>query len=156
MVRVLSRDGTHHSEGITLLRRMILSRGLPYSHAMKNRIRQLLTIFDQPETCDRLCQVSGGHVRNLLVMLYGCLQKQDPPIERDTLEDVILTQRDSMIRAIDTHEWKLLHNVKDKKAVVGEAEYQTLLKSLFVFEYRDEKGTWFGLNPILAEAEQFQ
>jgi len=28
------------------------------------------------------------------------------------------------------------------------------LKSLLIFEYRDEQGIWFGLNPILAQATQ--
>ena len=29
------------------------------------------------------------NVRNLLVLLYGCLQKQNAPIDRNTLEEVI-------------------------------------------------------------------
>ncbi len=88
------------------------------------------------------------------MLLYGCLQKQDPPIDRDTLEEVIGVQRDSLVRAISANEWDLLRQVKAQRAVVGEEGYQTLLRSLFVFEYRDEDGTWFGLNPILAEAKQ--
>lgn len=44
--------------------------------------------------------------------------------------------------------------VHAQKAVIGEEGYQTLLRSLFVFEYRDENGAWFGLNPILANAPE--
>jgi hypothetical protein len=40
--------------------------------------------------------------------------------------------------------------------VSGEVNYQTLLRSLFVFEYQDQQGRWFGINPVLAEAKQFQ
>jgi hypothetical protein len=47
-----------------------------------------------------------------------------------------------------------LHQAKAQKAVVGEEGYQILLRSLFVFESRDDQGVWFGLNPILAEASQ--
>jgi hypothetical protein len=155
MVRVQSRDGTLCGEGLTLLRQMILARAFPDLPA-EERLQSLTHVFDDPTTCDRLCLVSGGHVRNLLVLLYGCLQKQDPPIDRDTLEDVIGIQRDSLVRAISADEWELLRQVKAQKAVVGEESYQTLLRSLFVFEYRDEVGTWFGLNPILAEAEQLR
>lgn len=153
MVRVQSRNGTLYNEGITLLRHMILARAFP-DLPEAERLFHLNDVFDDPATCDRLCIVSGGHVRNLLVLLYGCLQKQDPPIDRDTLEEVIATQRDSLVRAITADEWQLLEEVKAQRAVVGEAGYQTLLRSLFVFEYRDEDGTWFGLNPILAEAKQ--
>jgi hypothetical protein len=153
MVRVQSRNGTLYDEGITLLRHMILARAFP-DLPEAERLFHLTDVFDNPATWDRLCIVSGGHVRNLLVLLYGCLQKQDPPIDRDTLEEVIATQRDSLVRAITADEWQLLQEVKAQRAVVGEAGYQTLLRSLFVFEYRDEDGTWFGLNPILAEAKQ--
>jgi len=40
--------------------------------------------------------------------------------------------------------------------VRGEEEYQTLLRSMFVFEYQDEEGGWFSINPILAEAKRLQ
>lgn len=153
MVRVQNRDGILHPEGIELLRQMILARAFP-DLPQPERAALLSEIFDDVGTCDRLCTVSGGHIRNLLVLLYGCLQKQDPPIQRDTLEEVIAIQRDSLTRAIHTQEWELLHQVKAQKAVVGEEGYQILLRSLFVFEYRDDQGTWFGLNPILAEASQ--
>ncbi|WP_299486202.1 ATP-binding protein [Acaryochloris sp. IP29b_bin.137] len=154
MARVQNRDGIHHSDGIDLLKQLILARAFP-KLSPAERPEYLSEIFDHPETCDRLCLVSGGHIRNLLVLLYGCLQKQDPPLDRDTLEDVISVQRDALVRAIQAQEWELLNQVKAQKAVVGEEGYHTLLRSLFVFEYRDEKGTWFGLNPILAEAQQF-
>ncbi|MGB8698664.1 MAG: ATP-binding protein [Thermosynechococcaceae cyanobacterium] len=153
MVRIQNRDGIRHEDGIALLRQLILARAFPDLPA-PDRDPHLAEIFDAPGTCDRLCTISGGHIRNLLVLLYGCLQKQDPPIDRDTLEDVITLQRDSLIKAIHTQEWELLRQVNAQKAVIGEEGYQILLRSLFVFEYRDEQGTWFGLNPILAEAQQ--
>jgi hypothetical protein len=153
MVCIQNRNGIRHEDSIALLRQMILARAFPHL-SPPDREPLLSEIFDEAGTCDRLCTISGGHIRNLLVLLYGCLQKQDPPITRDTLEDVIMIQRDSLIRAIHANEWDLLRQVNDQKAVIGEDSYQTLLRSLFVFEYRDEQGSWFGLNPILAEANQ--
>ena len=155
MVRVQNRDGIRHEEGIALLRQMILARAFP-TLTPSEREPLIEQIFDHPDTCDRLCTISGGHVRNLLVLLYGCLQKQDPPLSRDTLEEMITLQRDSLLKAIHTEEWELLRQVNAQKAVIGEEGYQVLLRSLFVFEYRDEQGTWFGLNPILAEASQLK
>jgi hypothetical protein len=40
--------------------------------------------------------------------------------------------------------------------VRGEAGYQTLLRSMFVFEYRYREENWFDINPILAEAKELQ
>jgi hypothetical protein len=157
MVRIQNRNGVLNNPGILLLYQMILARAFPHLSATERTQGQYLAeIFDDPATCHRLCTVSGGHVRNLLILLYGCLQKQDAPIDRATLEEVIATQRDSLVRAINAEEWKLLQQVKAQKALVGEAGYQILLRSLFVFEYLDEEGSWFGLNPILAEARQLR
>jgi hypothetical protein len=155
MVRVQSRDGSECEEGTALLKQMVLARGFPEVKPQQ-RLELITELFDAPETLDRLCCVSGGHPRNLLGLLYSCLQQQDPPFSRDCLEDVIRRQRDSLIRAVDDQEWELLRQVAQKRMVRGEDEYQTLLRSLFVFEYQDEQGGWFSLNPILAEAQQLQ
>ena len=113
-------------------------------------------VFDSPETLDRLCRISGGHVRNLLGLLYSCLQQADPPFERDSLETVIREHRDYLISSITDDEWELLFNLVSGQNVSGDEEYQTLLRSMFVYEYRDREGSWFGLNPALAEAKKYQ
>jgi hypothetical protein len=53
--------------------------------------------------------------------------------------------------AITPDEWELLQQVEQDKTVRGEDGYQVLLRSLFVFEYRDQQGCWFDINPILAD-----
>ena len=122
----------------------------------QQRLSLIPEIFDSPETLDRLCRVSGGHVRNLLVILYSCLQKDDPPLSRKCLEDVIRRERDALVRGVTDDEWELLLQVAQQQVVRGEEEYQTLLRSMFVFEYQDEEGGWFSINPILAEAKRLQ
>ncbi|MBD1841027.1 AAA family ATPase [Coleofasciculus sp. FACHB-64] len=155
MVRVRSRDGSECQEGMPLLRQMVLARAFPNTEPQQ-RLSLISEIFDTPETLDRLCRVSGGHVRNLLVLLYSCLQKEDPPISRQCLEDVIRRERDSLVRAVTDDEWTLLSEVAKQQLVKGEAEYKTMLRSMFVFEYQDAEGGWFSINPILAEAKQLQ
>jgi AAA ATPase domain len=155
MVRVRERDGSLCSEGITLLRQMILARAFPNVDS-EQRISLISEVFDAPETLDYLCQVSGGHVRNLLVLLNTCIKKDDPPFSRDLVERVINQRRSELSKAITTHEWALLRLVAQQKTVRGEEEYQTLLRSLFVFEYRDADESWFDINPILAGAKELQ
>jgi hypothetical protein len=155
MVPVFSRDGQDHPGGIALLRQMILARAFPDATA-EERLASVTKVFDSLDTLDRLCKISGGHVRSLLGMLYACLQEQDPPISRPILEMVIRQERDSLLLAIDNHEWELLFQVVREQKVKGDHEYQTLLQSLFVFEYQDEQGSWFGLNPLLFETQKYQ
>lgn len=155
MVRVKQRDGRDCEDGLGLMRQMVLARAFPDLES-EQRLSLILKVFESPEILDRLCQVSGGHPRNLLGLLYGCLQKEDPPFSRSCLEDVIRSGRDALVRAVTDDEWELLLQVSQQKMVKGEDEYKTLLRSMFVFEYQDEQGGWFSINPILAEAKQLK
>lgn len=155
MVPVQLRDGTECTKGMDLLRQMVLARAFPEA-GEEQRLSLISKVFDAPETLDRLCRVSGGHVRNLLQLLYSCLQKEDPPFSRDTLETVIMQRRHQLTLAIDDDEWELLRQVTKNKTVSGEVRYQTLLRSLWVFEYRFADDYWFDINPILAEAKELK
>jgi len=155
MVPVQLRNGEQCVEGMALLRQMVLARAFPDAQP-EERLGYVTEVFDSLETLDRLCQISGGHVRNLLGMLFGCLREEDPPISRSVLERVIRRERDGLLLAIDDQEWQLLFQVVQEQRVKGDREYQTLLRSLFVFEYLDDQGSWFYLNPLLLETEKYK
>lgn len=153
MVRVRQRSGCDYEPGMSLLRQLVLARAFP-DIAWNNRFSLVTELFDRSDTLDRLCRVSGGHIRNLLGLLYSCLQRQDPPFSQTCLEAVIKDYRDDLLLAIDDQEWELLFQVVEQQTVRGETEYQRLLRSMFVFEYRDPKGRWFGISPALAESDK--
>ncbi len=155
MVPVQNRKGEEHSQGMGLLRQLVLARAFPDLDP-ETRLTQISTIFDHPDTLDRLCRVSGGHIRNLLGLLFTCLRHDDPPISRECVESVIGAYRDDILLAVEDHEWDLILEVVKKQDLSGEQDYQILLRSMFVFEYRDEQGRWFGINPALAETEKFK
>ncbi|TAD98560.1 MAG: ATP-binding protein [Oscillatoriales cyanobacterium] len=155
MVPVQIRSGQDHSEGMALLRQLVLARAFP-KVAPSQRLDLISKVFDSPETLDRLCRISGGHVRNLLMLLYSCLQHEDPPFTRECLESVIQEYRDDLLGAVNDTEWELLFQVVNRQTVTGEEESQILLRSMFVFEYRDPEGRWFGINPALAETRKYK
>lgn len=155
MVRVQLRNGGDCPEGMALLKQLVLARAFPEFDA-KTRLTLITEVFDSWETLDRLCRISGGHVRNLLGLLYSCLQREDPPISRECLDTVITRNRDDLVLAIDDQEWEWLFQVVQLSSIRGELEYQTLLRSMFVYEYRDAVGRWFGINPALAETEKYK
>jgi hypothetical protein len=155
MVPVCARDGSSYETGMALLRQMVLARAFPLV-PVQQRLEMISEVFDSPQTLDRVCQVSGGHVRNLLGLIYGCLQKDDPPISSLCLESVIKETRDELTGAITDEEWELLFRAVQQQNVMGDEDYEMLLHSMFLFEYRDQLGRWYSINPILAEAERFQ
>ena len=152
MVPVQLRSGSECKEGMTLLQQMILARAFPDMDAIK-RLDLITEIFDKADTLERLCRVSGGHVRNLLMLLSRCIEQDDPPLSRDCIERVIRQRHNELTLAITEDEGEFLREVAQQKSLRGEEKYQTLVRDMFVFEYRDSDGSWFDINPILAEAQ---
>ena len=155
MVPVVRRDGTTHQEGMALLRQMILSRVMPDS-SESDRLKSVTEVFDSITTLDRLCFASGGHVRNIMRLLNDALRKQRGlPVTLEVLEDTIRKRRNELVLSIDDQEWNLLRQVNATKKVVGDTGYQTLIRSMYVYEYQDEDGSWFEVNPVLVTAQEF-
>jgi hypothetical protein len=156
MVPVQLKDGSDCLEGMALLRQMVLARAFPDVNPY-HRLDFIAEVFDSPETLDKLCRGSGGHVRNLLGLLYSCLQKKNPPISLNCVERVIRERRNKLVLGIKPQEWELLRQVRECKTVQQEPEYQILLRNMLVFEYRnDDEAPWFDVNPVLAEAKELQ
>ena len=80
-------------------------------------------------------------------------------IFEQTLPNIPQTKKkmgNEMSLAISAEEWQLLRHVKETKEVSDDLGYQKLIRSRFVFEYRDKGELWFDVNPILAESEKLQ
>jgi hypothetical protein len=138
------------------LRQLVLARAMaPQPEA--ERLAHIPELFDHEASLDRLCTVSGGHVRDLLRLLNGWVRKgRNFPLGRDKLEEVICARRNEMTLQLSDGEWELLRQVRQRKRVGGDQDYQTLIHSRLVFEYRDQGESWFDVNPILLEAPELQ
>jgi hypothetical protein len=150
MVPARLQDGSECEAGMALLRQIVMARAFPKVNSVQRINSEFVNkVFDSPQTLDRLCQASGGHVRNLFRLMYGCLEQDDPPITSKLVESIISKERNKMVKTITEDEWELIAKVKQDKKVRGESEYQTLIKSQFVFEYEYQGISWFDVNPIL-------
>jgi hypothetical protein len=108
---------------------MVLARAFPDLDEDK-RLDKITEIFDSPQTLDRLCSVSGGHVRDLLRLLNTWIKKgRQLPLSRETLEDVIRSRRNEMTMPISDEEWELLRQVRQRKKVSDDQGYQKLIRS---------------------------
>ena len=183
MVPVKSRDGEVNQEGIELLRKMVLARvpnnklhsdtelitdvaGEQGAGGKGDKVTPLNENFQEdkesdiieqffgsPETLDYLCSMSGGHVRNLLIILRSWINKaRTLPLSREKLEEVLVNQRSEMMAGITKDEWELIRRVQQEKKLAGDDDYDKLIHNRFVFEYRDRKGSWYDINPVLEQA----
>lgn len=155
MVPVMTMDGKRFEPGIELLRQLVLARAFPDLSPWQ-RLARIGELFDTKSSLDRLCCVSGGHVRDLLRLLNNWIQRDRIlPLQGETLEALIRMRRNEMMLQISDDEWKLLRQVKASKRVRGDWEYQALIHSRLVFEYRNQYGeSWFDVNPILSDARE--
>ena len=154
MVCIQLQDGSKYEAGISLLRQMVLARVFPDLDEQE-RLSKIPEIFDSLGTLDRLCYVSGGHVRDLLRLLNTWIEEEmDLPLSRATLEKVIRDNRNAMLITVSDDQWELLRQVRERKTVRGDQGYQTLIRSRLVFEYHEGSESWFAINPVLAEAKE--
>jgi hypothetical protein len=123
----------------------------------EERLANLTQIFESLDSLDHLCRMSGGHVRDLLRILNAWIKKgKSLPLQRSQLDDVIRSYRNEMTMHISDPEWELLRRVRQRKKVSGDDDYQTMIRSRLVFEYRDRGESWFDVNPILLDAKELQ
>ena len=156
MVATQLRDGSECAEGMELVRQLVLARAFPGLNPQQ-RLAKVTEIFDTQETLDYLCRFSGGHVRNVLRIVNDAIMEEDKlPISHNSVKNIIRSYRNERVLAIDEREWELLRQVAKKKKVTGDDGYQTLIRSMFVYEYQDEIGSWFDINPILKDVPELK
>lgn len=154
MTPVRRRDGNELEDAMNLMRQMVMTRAFPDDdkEQLENRIPE---IFGDQETLNRLCRVSGGHPRNLMRLVQGCItRRRTLPLSAQVVEDVIRKERNKSARAVSGEEWALLHEVKKNKDIYDYEKYHELLRNHFVLEYQDEEGSWFDVNPVLADVKE--
>ena len=156
MVPIQFQDGSECEAGMTLLRQMVMARAFPERSAA-DQLGAISQIFDPPSSLDHLCRMSGGHARDLLRILQAWIKKgRTLPLNRPVLDDVLRSYRNEMTLNISDDEWILLRQVHQRKKVSGDDDYQRLIQSRWVFEYRDRGESWFDVNPVLLEATELQ
>lgn len=149
MVQLQNRDGSAAPIGLALMQDIVLARALPQL-APEARRQYIPALFGSVENLERLCQLSGGHVRDLLRLLNDWVRKgRRFPLQRDKLEEAIRSRRNEMILQISDREWEQLREVQRRKWVSDSQGYQTLIHTRLVFEYRHGGESWFDVNPIL-------
>lgn len=156
MVRVKYRDGQDCTEGIDLLKRMVLSRVFP-DLSTAEQLGRVTELFDAEDSLERLCRMSGGHVRDLLKLLASWVEEQmSLPLTRDCLEAVLRKYASEARLPISEVEWEKLRQVQKTQKVSDEEGYEGLIRSRMVFEYCEEDEAWFSVNPLLANAPELQ
>jgi hypothetical protein len=161
MVMVRNRDNTINQVGLSRIEEMIAKR--VYQHSDVSPALALdRDIFDQRETLERLCLMSGGHVRNLLLLVQEAVTRTDRlPIPVRAVQRAITEARNTYRNTVDDDQWMPLAKVAKSKRILNDELHRRLLFNRCILEYRflNDEGEiqcWYDVHPLLQGAEDFK
>jgi len=158
MIMVQNPDGSTNEAGLAKIKELIEKRV-----KQVNPDQSLETgVFDSRETLERLCLMSGGHVRNLLLMMQEAITRtEDLPITAKAAQRAITQARDVYRRTPEEGEWQILAKVSQTQRILNDEQHRNLLFSRCILEYRyyDEEGEmqpWYDVHPLIKGIKQFK
>lgn len=158
MVMVRTPEGEVYQPGLQKIKEVICRR-------VKHVAPELsfdTEVFDSPETLEQLCLMSGGHVRNLLLLTQDAIGRTaNLPISKRAVQRAITQARDTYRRTVNHDQWGLLAEISRTKRVVNDDKYRSLLFNRCLLEYRylDDEGEvqrWCDVHPLIRGIQEFK
>jgi hypothetical protein len=124
--------------------------------------KSIVDLFDTRESLENLCLMSGGHVRNLLLLMKEALKYTTAlPISKKALQRSISELRNTYKNTIYANEWEALVKVYHSKEIVNDKLYRGLLFNRCLLEYRyqetnGETRLWYDIHPLIKGIKEFQ
>jgi hypothetical protein len=157
MIMVRQPTGEPYTKGIDKLKELIDKR---IRHSVPDLT--LEQVFEDTNTVEQVCLISGGHVRNLMLLMKTSLQRSPRlPIAKKAVRRAITELRETYRTAVNEPEWMMLAQVAKTKQMPNQDEYRKLLFNRCILEYRylDEGGeirVWHDVHPLIYGIERFQ
>ncbi|MGK7893850.1 MAG: ATP-binding protein [Xenococcus sp. (in: cyanobacteria)] len=170
MIMVSDRNNQPNERGLQKFRDIIAKRiaqvTLDNDPVIGENLAQNLEteVLDSTETLEKLCLMSGGHVRLLMQMMQKALDWTDElPISQRSVRIAIEEAKDFYRNTIFEHQWEILRKVADAKEIPNhehDKEYSRLLASRCILEYRyyDENyklNRWHDVHPLVKDLDKF-
>jgi hypothetical protein len=150
MVKVVQRNGRDDPAGMSAVRTIVRKR-LEAAHATEGMA------FDSADTLNYLCQMSGGHARNLLILIRStCTGAGTLPLTRHVAEQAVRGMSNDFERALNHPEFfDVLRRIDRRHELPGSEHDQLLLYNLSVLEYLNGDA-WYAVNPAVRVLEKFK
>ena len=159
MIMVRTKEGNIHQPGIDKLTELIEKR----IELFKTDFSLDTEIFDKEKTRVQLCKMSGGHVREMMLLMQTAMDWTDNlPISGQAVQRAITEARNNTYRsAVDNEDWVKLAEVSRSKRVLNDNEYRDLLFRRCLLEYREitsagEIVRWHDVHPLIEGIGEFQ
>ncbi len=156
MLMVKTRDDQPHPPGIERLRQIIHCRlqSVPEAKGFKLETQ----VFENSDTLDKLCAVSGGHVRNLILLMQSAINynQDNLPITAASFQQAVRQLRKTYRDTVNEDQWPLLARVSRTKRILNNDQYRAMLFTRCLLEYWEDGETWHDVHPILRDVAEFK
>ncbi|MEM9245715.1 MAG: ATP-binding protein [Cyanobacteria bacterium P01_F01_bin.153] len=164
MVVMQNRDGSVNDAGLAAFRKVIRRRVASVDGTLAENVGSM--VFESEELLDRLCIVSGGHMRILMQMVQKAVDWSDRlPIQKRAVGRAVSSIRETYVDAINGEDWESLARVHLTKTFLKDARYDRLLGDRCILQYCEEVededgevvlGRWVDVHPTILKIEAFQ
>ncbi|MBD2341103.1 ATP-binding protein [Calothrix sp. FACHB-156] len=119
----------------------------------------IMDMFQSSNDLEELCLMSGGHIRNLILLMKEAIKYADKlPIPTMSVKRAISEVRNTYQNTAYANEWEILGKVHLSKAIENDQEHRGLLFNRCILQYRylDEDGkakSWYDVHPIMWDIE---
>ncbi|WP_026082310.1 ATP-binding protein [Mastigocladopsis repens] len=157
MIMVQTPDNQSYQRGIDKVMEVLQKRISQIDPHLSIR-----NLFEQPEALEKLCLMSGGHVRNLLLLMKEAIKYTDRlPIPNRALQRSISEARNTYRNTVYANEWQALAKVYYSKQIDNDEMHRALLFQRCILEYRylDPEGgikCWYDIHPLIKGITEFQ
>jgi len=148
MLKVRQQDNSEYPPGLEYLRDILASR-------------MDLDLLFTPDAVDYLCRSSGGHPRDLMLLVrYACNYAPRDTWPRPITVEVAHRAQSRLVaeysRMIPEDHFPLLARVHLLKTVQNDASHQLMLYNLSVLEYVNDAPPWHDVHPAVTQLPKFQ
>ncbi|MFZ1028393.1 MAG: ATP-binding protein [Limnoraphis robusta] len=158
MIMIQNQEAEIHTEGMNIVKEIIRKRV-----GLQNAQLSLETeIFESAEVLEGLCLMSGGDMRNLILLTQVAIERTATlPITKRAVQRSITQLRDVYRKTVEDDQWEILADVFQTKTIRNDDEYRPLLFNRCILEYcyYDDQGElqrWNDVHPLIRGIPEFK
>lgn len=151
LVTVADRAGDAVQRGVQALAEVVGRRArVAFDEPAADPVVAAQRIFADAGDLTRVLQLSGGHLRSLLVMLTELLDWVDElPVSTATLDRYLPRAAKDLARGLLPEAKEVLRAVAASKEAASDPRFFELLRNHYVFAYEaGEEEYWYDINPL--------
>jgi hypothetical protein len=158
MIMVKNPDGAIEESGLRKVKELVAKRIQPFLPNARLEDQ----VFESAEALERLCLMSGGHMRELFLMLKAAVNRsQTLPISVRAVQRAITETRDTYRRTPGKDQWMLLAKVAQTHRIENDQPHRDLMFRRCILEYRyfDQEGEmqpWYDVHPLIQGIQEFK